>query len=143
MKKYAIWNKTDPIITPIGEVLTAEQWIDRYPVAGVESITVLCAAGEINGAFFGTLGQVVEAYEDQGCDFSECTTPEEKLATIEAFDDAKAAEKIAAQVASQEAAKVAAEEERANAELTAMSLASIAASMEYQNMLTLDDAEEV
>ena len=29
MSRYAIWNKTDPIITPIGEVLTAEQWIRR------------------------------------------------------------------------------------------------------------------
>ena len=88
MKRYAIWNKTDPIITPIGEVLTAEQWIARYPVAGVGSITIVCAAGEINGAFFGTLGQMVQMYTAQGCDFSECTTDEEKLEAIEAFEDA-------------------------------------------------------
>ena len=88
MKRYAIWNKTDPIITPIGEVLTAEQWIARYPVAGVGSITIVCAAGEINGAFFGTLGQMVQMYTAQGCDFSACTTDEEKLEAIEAFEDA-------------------------------------------------------
>lgn len=88
MKRYAIWNKTDPVITPIGEVLTAEQWIARYPVAGIESITVVCGAGEINGAFFGTLGQMVQMYEAQGADFSACTTAEEKLAVIEAFEDA-------------------------------------------------------
>lgn len=88
MKRYAIWNKTDPIITPIGEVLTPEQWIARYPVAGVSTITVVCAAGEVNGAFFGTLGQMVQMYEAQGCDFSACTTAEEKLAAIEAFEDA-------------------------------------------------------
>ena len=88
MKRYAIWNKTDPIITPIGEVLTAEQWIARYPVAGVGSITIVCAAGEINGAFFGTLGQMVQMYTAQGCDFSECATDEEKLEAIEAFEDA-------------------------------------------------------
>lgn len=87
MKRYAIWNKTDPIITPIGEVLTAEQWINRYPVAGLDTITVVCAAGEVNGAFFGTLGQMVKMYEDQGCDFSACTTAEEKLEAIEAFED--------------------------------------------------------
>lgn len=87
MKHYAIWNKTDPIITPIGEVLTPEQWIARYPVAGVSTITVVCAAGEVNGAFFGTLGQMVQMYEAQGCDFSACTTPEEKLEVIEAFED--------------------------------------------------------
>lgn len=88
MKRYAIWNKTDPIITPIGEVLTAEQWIKRYPVAALDSITVICAAGEINGGFFGTLGQMVQMYEAQGADFSACETPEDKLAVIEAFEDA-------------------------------------------------------
>ena len=87
MKRYAIWNKKDPIITPIGEVLTAEKWISRYPMAGLNSITVVCAAGEINGGFFGTLGQMKQMYEAQGCDFSACTTNEEILAAIEAFED--------------------------------------------------------
>lgn len=134
MKKYAIWNKKDPIITPIGEVLSAEQWIQRYPVAGVPTIDVVCAAGEINGAFFGTLGQMVDMYTKEGCDFSACTTAEEKLTAIEAFDDEREAEAAAR-------AKAKAEEEAANAELNAMSLASIAASMEYQNMMTLPDEE--
>lgn len=85
--RYAIWNKQDPILTPIGEVLSPEQWISRYPMAGLDSITVVCAAGEINGAFFGTLGQMVQMYESNGADFSACTTNEEKLAVIEAFED--------------------------------------------------------
>lgn len=130
MSRYAIWNKRDAIFTPVGEVFTAEEWIDRYPIAAVESVTVICGGGEINGAFFGTLGNMVETYTAQGCDFSTCVTAEEKLAAIEAFEDAKQAE-----------AKAIAEAEAANAELNAVSLASIAASMEYQNMLTLDDAE--
>lgn len=88
MKRYAIWDKVSPIITPIGEVLTAEQWKSRYPVAALDSITVICAAGEINGAFFGTLGQMVQMYSAQGADFSACTTDEEKLEVIEAFEDA-------------------------------------------------------
>ena len=86
-KRYAIWNKQDPILTPIGEVLTADQWIERYPIAGVQSIKVVCATGEINGAFFGTLGQMVQMYTAQGADFSACTTDEEKLEVIEAFED--------------------------------------------------------
>ena len=130
MRKYSIWNKKDNILTPIGEVLTPEQWIERYPIAGVESITVICAAGEINGAFFGTMGQMVEMYERQGADFSDCTTAEEKLAVIEAFDDER-----------ENAQKEASANAVTNEELTATSLASIAASMEYQNMLTLEDAE--
>ena len=130
MKRYSIWNKQDNIITPVGEVLTPEQWIQRHPVAGVDGITVLCAAGEINGGFFGTLGQMVDAYTHQGADFSACTTDEEKLAVIEAFDD----EREAAQ-------KEAAANAAANEDLTSSSLASIAASLEYQNMMTLEDVE--
>lgn len=128
--KYAIWDKQSPILTPIGEVLTAEQWIARYPIAGLDSVTVICAAGEINGGFFGTLGQMVDMYKKQGCEFSACTTDQEKLDAIEAFDDAREA-----------AAAEAAANSVSNDELTATSLASIASSMEYQNMLTLDDVE--
>lgn len=88
MKRYAIWDKTSPIIVPTGKVFTAEQWKEKYPAAGISSITVVCSAGEINGGFFGTLGQMVQLYESQGADFSACQTPEEKLAVIEAFEDA-------------------------------------------------------
>ena len=87
LKRYAIWDKQSPVITPIGEILSLEQWIDRYPMAGLESITVVCAAGEINGGFFGTLGQMVQMYEAQGADFSDATTDVEKLEVIEAFED--------------------------------------------------------
>ena len=86
LKRYTIWDKETAIITPIGEVLTPTQWIDRYPIAGVDSITVVCAAGEINGAFFGTLGQMVQMYEGMGADFSEAITDIEKLEVIEVFE---------------------------------------------------------
>ena len=88
MKRYAIWNKTDPVIVPTGKVFTAEQWKEKYPVAALDSVTVVCAAGEVNGGFFGTLGQMEQMYAAQGCDFSVCTTAEEKLEAIEAFEDA-------------------------------------------------------
>ena len=134
MNKYAIWNKQDLVLTPVGQVFTPEQWIQRWPIAGLDSITVVCAAGEINGGFFSTLGQMVEMYTKQGCDFSECTTAEEKLAIIEEFEN-----KLETDAAL--AAKKEADAAAVNSELTATSLASIAASMEYQNMLTLEDVE--
>lgn len=134
MSRYAIWNKKDPILTPVGEVFTAEKWIERYPIAGIDSITVICAGGEINGAFFGTLGQMVEMYTKEGCDFSDCTTAEEKLAKIEAFEDERNAK-------AEEEARARAEAEAANAELNATSLASIAAQLEFQNMMSLEDVE--
>lgn len=128
MKRYAIWDKVSPIIVPTGKVFTADQWIEKYPVAALEAITVICSYGEINGGFFGTLGQMKQMCEAQGADFSACTTNEEILEAIEAFEDA--------QNAVDESAV-------SNEELTATSLASIAASLEYQNMMTLEDAEGV
>ena len=91
MQRYAIWDKKSNIITPIGEVLTPEQWIERYPAAGLDTVTVVCSAGEINGAFFGTLGQMRGMYEKMGADFSECSTNEDVLSVIEAFEDSLSA----------------------------------------------------
>ena len=88
-KRYAIWDKESPIITPVGEVLTAEQWKERYPVARLDNITVVCAEGEINGGFFGTLGQMVTMYTNMGADFSKAKTNEAKLKVIEDFEDAQ------------------------------------------------------
>jgi hypothetical protein len=119
-KRYAIWDKVSPIITPIGEVLAAEQWIQRYPVAGLSHITVVCGAGEINGGFFGTLGQMVQMYEAQGADFSACVTAEEKLEVIEAFED---------------------EMNKPKENLTPTAEERIAAALEYQVMASLPDEE--
>lgn len=88
LKRYAIWDKESPIITPIGEYLSADEWKARYPVAKAPNITIVCAAGETNGGFFGTLGQMVAMYTNMGADFSAATTDEEKLEVIEAFEDA-------------------------------------------------------
>lgn len=119
MKRYAIWDRVSPIITPIGEVLTPEQWVGRYPVAGIESITVVCAAGEVNGGFFGTLGQMVQMYEAQGADFSACTTAEEKLEVIEAFEDAMNAPSSEPTAEERQAAALEAIAEGATGETTA------------------------
>lgn len=88
LKRYAIWDKVSPVITPSGAIFTAAQWKEKYPVAALDNIVVVCGAGEINGSFFGTLGSMVQMYEAQGADFSEATTNIEKLEVIEAFEDA-------------------------------------------------------
>lgn len=84
-KRYQIWNKTDRVITPIGEVLTPEQWIERYPMA--EILDTVCAGGTINGAFFAEYTSFKDQYEKMGCDFSECETKQDVLDAIEAFED--------------------------------------------------------
>ena len=86
-KKYNIWDKVTPIITPVGEVFTPQQWIDRYPAAGLETVTVVCSAGEVNGGFFSTLGQMKLTYENMGLVFSGDETPDEVLQKIELFED--------------------------------------------------------
>lgn len=85
LKRYAIWDKQTDVITPVGEILTPAEWIERYPVAKV--LTTVCSAGDINGGFFGVLSQMKLMYENEGADFSKATTDEEVLEVIEAFED--------------------------------------------------------
>ena len=87
LKRYAIWDKETQVITPVGEVLTPAQWIERYPVAA--NLTTVCSAGDVNGGFFGILSQMKLMYENQGADFSGVTTDEGILEVIEAFEDAQ------------------------------------------------------
>jgi len=88
-KKYQIWDEVSQVITPIGEVLTAEQWMDRYPMARLDGLQLVIAGGQINGAFCGVYSDMVDSYERMGCDFSACTTQQEHLDAIEAFEDAR------------------------------------------------------
>lgn len=87
LTRYAIWDKQTQVITPIGEVLTPQEWMERYPAARV--LTTVCGAGEINGSFFGVLSQMVQMYESAGADFSNATTDVQKLEIIEAFENAR------------------------------------------------------
>lgn len=118
MARYAIWDKVSPIITPIGEVLTAEQWKARFPVAKIETIKVVCAGGEINGAFFGTLGQMKDTYKD--CDFSNCVTDQDILDVIEAYEDEMNKPSTEPNTAERQAAALEAIAEGATSETTAV-----------------------
>lgn len=83
--RYVIWDKTSNVITPIGEVLTPAQWIERYPMA--EILDIVVAGGAINGACCMEYTSFKNQYEHMGCDFSECTTQQDVLDAIEAFED--------------------------------------------------------
>jgi hypothetical protein len=87
MSKYIIWDKTSDVITPIGEVFTAEQWKDRYPMARSSSIDLVVAGDSaINGAFCQEYTSFISVYEKSGCDFTGCTTKQEHLDRIEQFE---------------------------------------------------------
>lgn len=117
-KRYSIWDKSSDILTPSGAVYTAEEWKNQYPIARVEGITIIGSAGEINGGFFGTLGQMKQICEQQGAIFEEGLDNQQLLDAIEAWEDEQAAK------ATEAVAEPTADER-------------IAAALEYQNMLTL------
>ena len=88
-KRYQLWDEVSPVITPIGEVLSPEEWMDRYPMARLEGLQLVLAGGQVNGAFCGVYSELVDMYEKQGCDFSNCKTQQEHLDAIEAFENAR------------------------------------------------------
>lgn len=88
-KRYVIWDEVSQVITPIGEVLSAEEWMDRYPMARLDGLQLVVAGGQINGAFCGVYSEMVDMYERMGCDFTGCETQQDHLDAIEAFEDAR------------------------------------------------------
>ena len=122
-KRYAIWDKVSDIYTPVGERLTAQQWIDRYGWIKAPGSVPVVAAGLINGALIDELSQMKNRYEQQGCVFTEEMSNQEILDAIEAFEAQRAAE---AKAAAEEAANTPSAEER------------LAAAVEFQNLLAME-----
>lgn len=128
-KRYVVWDEKSLVVTPSGNVFTAEEWFELYPMARLDTIDLVLSGGVVNGALCYVYQEMIDRYERMGCDFSACETKQDCLDLIEAYED--------------EMDKKAAKNDEAisNEELTATSLASIAASLEYQNMLTLEDVD--
>ena len=122
-KRYALWDKVSDIYTPVGERLTAQQWIDRYGWIKAPGSVPIVAAGLINGALIDELGQMKTRYEQQGCVFADGMSNQEVLDAIEAFEDQRAAE---AKAAAEEAANTPSAEER------------LAAAVEFQNLMNME-----
>lgn len=87
--KYQIWDKTSNIITPNGQVFTPIEWIERYPMCGIEGIKTVIGGGIVNGTVCMEFTTFIEAYQKNGCDFSACETEQEILDAIEAFENAQ------------------------------------------------------
>ena len=122
-KRYALWDKVSDIYTPVGERLTAQQWIARYGWIKAPGSVPVVAAGLINGALIDELGQMKTRYEQQGCVFTDGMSNQEILDTVEAFEDQRAAE---AKAAAEEAANTPSAEER------------LAAAVEFQNLMNME-----
>ena len=91
-KRYAIWDRRTDIwtpakdksiqgftySTPVGtQHFTPEEWLMLHDAP--PNAVIICATGDYNGGYFGTLGQLMQIYEDMGADFSNANTNEEKL----------------------------------------------------------------
>lgn len=85
MSRYKIWDKKETIYTPVGGANTPEQWIEKYPWAGLPNAKVVISDGLINGGFCGELSQMQRMYAEQGVVFTDDMTDEEILAAIEDF----------------------------------------------------------
>ena len=86
--RYKIWDKQEPIYTPVGEVFTAQQWLDKWPWAKLPNTKCVISAGPINGAVMMEFGALVENYRRMGCQIDPATmTDEEILQAIEDFED--------------------------------------------------------
>ena len=85
MARYKIYDNKSDVITPVGEVLTAEQWLDRYPWGRFAKMIV--GGGVFNGSVAIPFDDYVERFRKAGCDFSACETDQDYLDAIEAFED--------------------------------------------------------
>lgn len=117
-KRYVLWDKVSDVYTPVGERLTAAQWIERYGWITAPGTIPVLSAGPINGALIDELNQMKARCERAGATFDNDLTSEQLLNAIEAWEDEQAAK--AAEAASNPSA-----DER------------IAAALEYQNLLSL------
>lgn len=87
MSRYQIWDKTSDVITPIGEVLTPAEWLERYPMGNILDLVI--GGGAINGSVCNEYTSMVDLYHSMGCDFTGCITKQDHLDAIEAFEDAQ------------------------------------------------------
>ena len=88
-KRYVIWDEVCDVYTPSGEVFTAEMWLNRYPIAKLETEYLVISGAAYNGGFCMVYSDMVDIYEKMGCDFSECAEDDMQahLDAIEAYED--------------------------------------------------------
>lgn len=107
--KYKIWNGQDSLVTPVGEVLTAEEVKNRYPASGVQGMKYIICDSPISLGVFMEFTQTKESYKALGVEITDDMTDQEVLDAISYFEENPPAPEPSA-------------EER------------IAAAMEYQNL---------
>ena len=113
--KYKIWDGTEELVTPIGEVLTAEQVKAKYPAA--KTLKFIICDSPIQLGVFMEFTQTKEHYKKRGAVITDVMTDQEVLNAITLLEETPVIE-------------VPTPEERT------------AAAMEFSNVLQLPDKTE-
>ena len=114
MGKYKFWNKSDKLYTPSGAVFTAEEYLAMNAWAGIDGVKCIIANAPINCAVFFEFGAYRDLCVKQGMVIPEGATDNEVLELISEWEDRVVEPESTA-------------EER------------IAAALEYQNLVSMDD----
>jgi len=112
--KYKIWDKQETLITPIGEVLTPEQVIARYPAAALPTFKHVIADQPYSLAVWYEFSAMKERAAKLGL-ISDDMTDQDVLDAITAYEENPPAVEVPLTA-----------EER------------IAAALEFQNLLSLE-----
>ena len=85
--KYKIWDRQQTLITPIGEVLTPEQVIERYPAAGIEGMKYIICDAPISLGVFMEFEATKEHYKRLGVPITDTMTDQEVLDAISYWEE--------------------------------------------------------
>ena len=84
--RYKIWNKQETLVTPIGEVLTPQEVIEKYPMAAIEGMKFIICDAPISLGVFMEFIQTKEQYKGMGADITDDMTDQEVLDSITFFE---------------------------------------------------------
>lgn len=87
MAKYKIWNKQDPLVTPIGEVLTAEQVKAKYPASALPNMKYIICDAPISMGVFMEFEAAKAHYKALGVPITEEMTDQEVLDAISYWEE--------------------------------------------------------
>ena len=85
--KYKIWDKQETLVTPIGEVLTAEQVIAKYPSSALPQFKFVICDNPITLGVFMEFEQTKQAYRGMGVPITDTMTDQEVLDAISYFEE--------------------------------------------------------
>lgn len=85
--KYKIWNKADSLVTPIGEVLTAEQVKAKYPASALPTMKYIICDTPISMGVFMEFSATKEHYKALGAPITEGMTDQQVLDAISYWEE--------------------------------------------------------